>query len=133
MWRWPSLSIEACISRRPWSLSSKSCREESARQIMRSNAAGGAAMRHETGSIEVGDLVRPNCPREAVSVQSEQARPAVSSKVVIRNLFGSLEKKGIRYCHWKSNIRLEETLAAADDIDLLVDQRDAELFHATLL
>jgi len=72
-------------------------------------------------------------PREAVSVQSEQARPAVSSKVVIRNLFGSLEKKGIRYCHWKSNIRLEETLAAADDIDLLVDQRDAELFHATLL
>jgi thymidylate kinase len=90
-------------------------------------------MRHETGSVEVGDLVRPNCAREAVSVQPAEARPAVSSKAVIRNLFGSLEKNGIRYCHWKSNIRLEETLAAADDIDLLVDQRDAELFHTALL
>ena len=90
-------------------------------------------MRHETVSAEVGDLVRPNCPREAVSVQSEQAGAVVSNKATIRNLFGSLEKNGIRYCHWKSNIRLEETLAAADDIDLLVDQRDAELFHAALL
>jgi len=87
-------------------------------------------MRHEA---EIGYLVQPNCPREAVSVQSEQAEPVVSNKATIRNLFDSLEKRGIRYCHWKSNIRLEETLAAADDIDLLVDQRDAELFHAALL
>jgi len=90
-------------------------------------------MRHETGSVEMAYLIQPNCPREAVSVQSEQARPVVSNKAIIRKLFGSLEKRGIRYCHWKSNIRLEETLAAADDIDLLVDQRDAELFHAALL
>jgi thymidylate kinase len=90
-------------------------------------------MRHETGSVKVSDLVRSNCPREAVSVQSAQAGAVVSNKATIRNLFGSLEKRGIRYCHWKSNIRLEETLAAADDIDLLVDQRDAELFHAALL
>jgi thymidylate kinase len=70
---------------------------------------------------------------EATSIQSDGAGPAVSSKAAIRNLFSSLEQKGVRYCHWKSNIRLEETLAAAEDIDLLVDQRDAELFHTALL
>jgi len=90
-------------------------------------------MRHEMGSVEMGNLVQPNYLREVVPVQPEQARLPVSNKAIIRNLFGSLEKRGIRYCHWKSNIRLEETLAAADDIDLLVDQRDAELFHAALL
>ena len=62
-----------------------------------------------------------------------RAGPSVPSKAAIRSLFNSLEQKGVRYCHWKSNIRLEETLAAAEDIDLLVDQRDAELFHTALL
>jgi hypothetical protein len=90
-------------------------------------------MRHETGSVGASDTVRPNWPRETVSVRSEDVGPAVSNKEIIRQLFGSLEQKGVRYCHWKSNIRLEETLAAAEDIDLLVDQRDADLFHAVLL
>jgi len=90
-------------------------------------------MRHETGAVKVDDTVRPNWAEEAKSVQSEDAGPVVSSKAVIRSLFGSLEQKGIRYCHWKSNIRLKEALAAADDIDLLVDQRDTQLFHAALL
>ena len=57
----------------------------------------------------------------------------VPSKAVIRSLFNSLEQKSVRYCHWKSNIRLEETLAAAEDIDLLIDRRDARLFHTALL
>src|SRR6478736_4737799 len=133
MWRWPSLSIEACISCRACSLPSKPCREESARQTMGSNSAGGAAMHHDTGSGGVGDVVRPNWARETVPVQSEDVAPVVSSKAIIRNLFGSLEQNGIRYCHWKSNIRLQATLAAAEDIDLLVDQRDADLFHTALL
>src|SRR3977135_3045900 len=54
-------------------------------------------------------------------------------KAAIRNLFKSLEQKSVRYCHWKSNIRLEETLAAAEDIDLLVDPRDASRLHTVLL
>jgi thymidylate kinase len=90
-------------------------------------------MRDERGSVEVDDTVPSKWAREAVSVQSNDAGPAGSSKVAIRNLFKSLEQKGVRYCHWKSNIRLEETLAAAEDIDLLVDSRDAGLFHAVLL
>jgi thymidylate kinase len=90
-------------------------------------------MGYETRSIKVGDLVSSNCVTEAASVQSDGTGPAVSSKAAIRGLFSSLEQKGVRYCHWKSNIRLEETLAAAEDIDLLVDQRDAEIFHTALL
>lgn len=89
-------------------------------------------MRHEA-VVKVPDMVRPSRTGDAIAVQSEDFGPAISSKAIIRNLFGSLEQKGIRYCHWKSNIRLEETLAAADDIDLLVDQRDAGLFQAALL
>jgi thymidylate kinase len=90
-------------------------------------------MRCETGSITAGDRVSSNRMREAVSVQSDDAGPALTSKAAVQSLFSSLEQKGVRYCHWKSNIRLEDTLAAAEDIDLLVDQRDAELFHKALL
>jgi len=78
-------------------------------------------------------MVHSNRARENVSVQSDRDPPPGPSKAAIRSLFNSLEQKGVRYCHWKSNIRLEETLAAAEDIDLLVDQRDAQLFHAALL
>jgi thymidylate kinase len=77
-------------------------------------------------------MVHSTYARETLSVQSD-APPSVPSKAAIRRLFNSLEQKGVRYCHWKSNIRLEETLAAAEDIDLLVDHRDAKLFHAALL
>jgi thymidylate kinase len=90
-------------------------------------------MRHERGSVEVDFAVPSISAREAVSVQSNDAGPAASNKAAIRSLFKSLEQKGVRYCHWKSNIRLEETLAAAEDIDLLVDRRDASLFYAALL
>jgi thymidylate kinase len=84
-------------------------------------------------TLEVNDMVYSKRASETVSVQSDGAPPSVPSKAAIRNLFNSLEQKGVRYCHWKSNIRLEETLAAAEDIDLLIDQRDATLFHAALL
>jgi thymidylate kinase len=90
-------------------------------------------MRDARGFVEVDYTVPPSSAREAVSVQSNDAGPAVSSKTAIQSLFKSLEQKGVRYCHWKSNIRLEETLAAAEDIDLLVDRRDARLFYAALL
>jgi len=89
-------------------------------------------MSQETGSVEL-DLVPLNWAREAASIPSGEAGSAVSSNAAIRSLFSSLEQKSVRYCHWKSNIRLEETLAAAEDIDLLIDQRDAGLFHAALL
>jgi hypothetical protein len=53
-------------------------------------------MRHETGSVELRDIVPSNWAREAASVQSDDAGPAVSSKAAIRSLFNSLEQKGVR-------------------------------------
>lgn len=44
-------------------------------------------------------------------------------------LFAALEKEGIRYCHWKSNIRLDETLSGLQDIDMLVHPTDAHAFQ----
>jgi thymidylate kinase len=93
----------------------------------------GVAMRDERSSVELEDIVPSKWAREAVSAHSNDAGAAVSSRAAIRNLFKSLEQKGIRYCHWKSNIRLEAALAAAEDIDLLVDPRDAISFHTALL
>ncbi len=47
---------------------------------------------------------------------------------IVRELFRALNEAAIRYCHWKSNVRLGETLAGDQDIDLLVDRKDlAEL------
>ena len=39
---------------------------------------------------------------------------------VIR-LFEGLNAEGLRYCHWKSNVRLDKSLSAKTDLDLLVD------------
>jgi thymidylate kinase len=47
-------------------------------------------------------------------------------------LLERLAQAGIRYCHWKSNWALEETLAGKTDIDLLVHRRDAPAFRAIL-
>ncbi len=90
-------------------------------------------MRHETGSLKVGDRVSPNRVGGVPSVRSDDAGGAIPCKPAIRSLFTSLEQKGVHYCHWKSNIRLEESLAGAEDIDLLVEHGDAELFHTALL
>jgi thymidylate kinase len=45
----------------------------------------------------------------------------------IRALFTWFDQHGVRYCHWKSNIRLGETLAGKQDIDVLVHPLDANL------
>lgn len=45
----------------------------------------------------------------------------------VRALFTELNSQGVRYCHWKSNIRLDRTLAGKEDIDILVHPLDAGL------
>ncbi|MCW3796984.1 hypothetical protein OMW55_04085 [Sphingomonas sp. BN140010] len=47
-------------------------------------------------------------------------------------LFAALERNGIRYCHWKSNVRLDETLTGRGDIDLLVHPADAGHFQCVI-
>lgn len=51
---------------------------------------------------------------------------------VLRRLLNTLETKQIRYCHWKSNMRLSEAVRGDDDVDLLIDRRDALAFHSVL-
>ena len=47
-------------------------------------------------------------------------------------LFAALNSSGIRYCHWKSNIRLEDSLTGIEDIDLLVHPSDAQVFQRVI-
>ena len=47
-------------------------------------------------------------------------------------LRAALDRLGVRYCHWKSNIRLAQALAGMEDIDLLVHREDAGLFQSAM-
>ena len=61
----------------------------------------------------------------AFSIDDPDLRP---SSIALM-LFGELERHAIRYCHWKSNIRLDKTLCGREDIDLLVHPSDADAFQ----
>lgn len=50
----------------------------------------------------------------------------------IIQLFRSIESRGIRYCHFKSNNNLEPALSGVDDLDLLVAMQDKESFSAVV-
>lgn len=71
---------------------------------------------------------------QALSLQPERAAGSdPDEKAIVRTLFDGLEAQGVRYCHWKSNVRLRDTLAGRTDIDILVDPRDGEAFLQVLL
>jgi len=57
---------------------------------------------------------------------------ASSMLAKVSGLFERLDADGIRYCHWKSNWILEETLAGATDLDLLVERSNASSFRKLL-
>lgn len=50
----------------------------------------------------------------------------------VRELFDTLNRQGIRYCHWKSNLRLEAGLNGRTDLDLLVDPDHRQAFRHIL-
>lgn len=50
----------------------------------------------------------------------------------LRALIEDLNASGVRYCHWKSNIRLRESLRGDGDLDLLVHREDARIFETSL-
>jgi thymidylate kinase len=54
-----------------------------------------------------------------------------ASKICLR-LVAALERARIRYCHWKSNVRLAGTLDGTEDIDLLVHPADADRFQRVI-
>jgi thymidylate kinase len=63
------------------------------------------------------------------SPASSEARAALGA---LRVLFGALAEADVRYCHWKSNARLDEALRGEGDVDLLVHRGDAPRFQAVL-
>lgn len=50
----------------------------------------------------------------------------------IQKLVEELNENNLKYCHWKSNYLIAETLSGRTDIDLLIDRRDANQFRSIL-
>lgn len=50
----------------------------------------------------------------------------------LSSLFERLDAAGVRYCHWKSNWALAETLEGKTDLDLLVSREDAPSYRRIL-
>lgn len=69
-------------------------------------------------------------PAPSAARVAEAAPPAALETAAA--LFAALNREGIRYCHWKSNLRLARGLCGATDLDVLVDPADAERFRAHL-
>jgi thymidylate kinase len=85
----------------------------------------------------VGMLARDRSPQTSLQASDRLAAavpagpapsPAPASQLIARLLAG-MDAAGIRYCHWKSNMRLALMLEGGDDIDVLVDRRQAGAFH----
>lgn len=51
---------------------------------------------------------------------------------LIHSLFNLLNQGNVRYCHWKSNINLDDVLSGQSDIDLLVYRSDSDKFDAII-
>lgn len=59
----------------------------------------------------------------------EEAMPGVQA---IQELFQTLNESAVRYCHWKSNLRLLSGLYGRTDLDLLVDPANSQTFRQIL-
>lgn len=57
---------------------------------------------------------------------------ATTTLQTVRALFDSMNEENIRYCHWKSTLRLPLSLAGRTDLDLLIDREDSARFKALL-
>jgi thymidylate kinase len=51
---------------------------------------------------------------------------------LVRALGAELRRRGVRCCHWKSNLSVGEALAGREDLDLLVDRRSLPGMVSTL-
>lgn len=67
------------------------------------------------------------------SADSPSARGGALEPSPIRNLVAALKQRQVCYCHWKSNIRLGDSLSGKEDLDLLVLRSDATQFFEALI
>jgi hypothetical protein len=70
--------------------------------------------------------------REFVANAMNDTGRDTSPLVLIGRVFQALDEQGIRYCHWKSNWHLEESLRGLTDLDLLVERSDGSRFRQLL-
>lgn len=65
-----------------------------------------------------------------------ETRTAVGSEekglLAVKKLFETLHRRGILYCHWKSNLRLPAAIEGKTDLDLLIDSRQQQAFKQIL-
>lgn len=62
----------------------------------------------------------PTASHEAVALEA------------VADLFQTLNRQAVRYCHWKSNLRLENGLRGQTDLDLLIDRQHSRLLRHIL-
>lgn len=67
-----------------------------------------------------------------LSDKKEEHQEAAEGLAVVTALFQTLNQRGLRYCHWKSNLRLVDSLNGRTDLDLLVDPTHREPFRQIL-
>lgn len=72
-------------------------------------------------------MMRTSTPtKQAMAPESTVGLQAVA------DLFQALNREGVSYCHWKSNIRLQQALEGKTDLDLLVKRDHSEIFRRIL-
>jgi predicted kinase len=76
--------------------------------------------------------VIPVAETAGAAVADRDTGPTALLPQPLRALRAALDQRGIRYCHWKSNIRLARALTGLEDVDLLVHREDAVPFQAAL-
>ncbi len=77
--------------------------------------------------VKIGDrliLTRPDQTDHTSGRDMSAILPAAS------DFFAALNRAGLRYCHWKSNVRLEEALSGLTDLDILVDPVNRQAFRS---
>ncbi len=57
----------------------------------------------------------------------------MQSKRLLINFFQACDRRGIRYCHWKSNDHVLEGMAGVTDLDILVERTQTASFEELLL
>jgi thymidylate kinase len=75
-------------------------------------------------------IVSSTAPAQEKSSSASPEEATATSAVGV--LIDALNRSGIRYCHWKSNMKLGEALRLDTDLDLLVARADAARFQCLI-
>lgn len=86
-------------------------------------------LRKERGNLI---LMNPEMIQTSMPAANSATPRATTGLEAAAELFRALNEDGVRYCHWKSNVRLEKALQGKTDLDLLVEREDSDRFRKIL-